>query len=50
MRRDAAKGQVDKNPQGLDVQNIGILVELGGPRGQRAMKRDAAKSTILLKV
>ena len=43
MRRDAAKGQVDKNPQGLDVQNLRIFVELAGTRGPRAMRHDAAK-------
>ena len=46
MGRDAAKGQVDRNPQGLDVQNLRFFVELGGPRGLRAMRRDVAKGQV----
>ena len=43
MRHDAATGQVDKNPQSLDVKNPRIFVELAGPTGLRAMGRDVAK-------
>ena len=46
MKHDAAKGQVNKKPQGLDVQNIRIFVELAGPRGPRAMRHDAAKGQV----
>ena len=44
--QDAATSQVDKDPQGLDVQNLRIFVELGGPTGPRAMRHDAAKGQV----